>query len=152
MEKVNYEPIDDKVLIKPKDPETISAGGVYIPDGSQPEATSGTVVAVGPGPRMGAKTELSGDVRWPMKCKVGDTVFYPKFGAHKLEYDGEEFVILQEGDIFLRVPHTAPSVCKEAIKEIMAETQPLSETLHGSKVLGAFEKSIDDENLTSSNG
>jgi len=121
MEKFNLEPIDDKVVIKPIDPETVSAGGVYIPEGSQPEATSGTVVAVGPGPRLMGK-----DDRYPMECKVGDVVYYPKFGAHKLEYENEEYVVIKEGDLFCRAKKE-PEISKEAIQEVLKETKPLSE-------------------------
>lgn len=122
MEKVNLEPIDDKIIIKPIDPETVSAGGVFLPEGSQPEATSGVVVAIGPGPRMMGKEE-----RYPMECAVGDLVYYPKFGAHKLEHDGEEYVVIKEGDLFCREPKKDPEVSKEAIKEALADTKPISD-------------------------
>ena len=126
MEKFDLEPIDDKVVIKPKDPDTISAGGVFIPEGSQPEAICGTVVSVGPGAhRFGAVT---GNERYGMKCKKGDLVYYPKFGAHKLEFEGEEFVVIKEGDLFLRIPYDdTPVPNKEAIKEVLSKIKPLSE-------------------------
>jgi len=123
MEQINLEPIDDRIIIKPQNPDTISSGGIYIPEGSQPEATSGIVVSVGPGAHLFGG---QGDERYQMKCVVGDLVYYPKFGAHKLEFEGEEYVTIKEGDLFCRTI-LVPEIKKEAIKEVLAETKPLSD-------------------------
>lgn len=96
MNKLNLVPVDDKIIIKPLDPESISSGGVYLPEGAQPEATSGTVVAVGPGLKNMAAGATE---RWTMFCEVGDIVYYPKFGAHKFELDDIEYVVIREVDL-----------------------------------------------------
>jgi len=34
-----------------------------------------------------------------MQTKPGDIVVYPKFGAKKLEYKGEDYLIIKENEI-----------------------------------------------------
>ncbi|MDP3352432.1 MAG: co-chaperone GroES, partial [Flavobacteriaceae bacterium] len=49
----------------------------------------GTVVAVG----NGTKDE-------PMTVKVGDTVLYGKYAGTELKFEGEDFLIMKESDIY----------------------------------------------------
>ena len=56
-------PLGTRVVIEPKEAETMTAGGLYIPDNAKEKPQQGAVVAVGPG----AKDE-------PMELKVGDVV------------------------------------------------------------------------------
>jgi hypothetical protein len=39
-----------------------------------------------------------------MQCKKGDTVYYPKFGAHALELEDEDYVVMREADLFAIIP------------------------------------------------
>ena len=41
-------PLADRVLIEPKEAETKTAGGIYIPDTAKEKPQQGTVVAAGP--------------------------------------------------------------------------------------------------------
>jgi len=139
MKNFKLEPYDDKVVIKPHDRETISKGGVYIPEGSQPEATFGEVVAVGPGLRNMFNVED----RASMRTKVGDKVFYPKFGAHKLEHDGEDYVVIKEGDLFVREEKKefqASDVNKEEVNKVLEETEPFETS-------DVLQQTLEDEEL-----
>jgi chaperonin GroES len=50
-------PLQDRVLIRRAEPETKSAGGIFIPDSVQEKPVEGEIVAVGPAPA--AKTAHS---------------------------------------------------------------------------------------------
>ena len=63
-------PLADRVLIEPKEAETRTASGLYIPDTAKEKPQQGTVIAAGPG----KKDE-------PMEVKVGDTVLYGKYSG-----------------------------------------------------------------------
>ena len=52
------------------------------------------VVAVGPG-----KLTKSGDST-SMNVSVGDTVIFGQYGGNEIKLNGEEYLILSEGDIF----------------------------------------------------
>lgn len=66
--KVEYIPLNDRVLIEPIDVENFSAGGVLIAGGSE-DVLHGKVLAVGKG-------RLTPIGRMTMDMKVGDTVIY----------------------------------------------------------------------------
>ena len=58
-------PLADRVVLEPKEAETKTAAGLYIPDTAKEKPQQGKVVACGPG----KKDE-------PMGVKVGDEVLY----------------------------------------------------------------------------
>jgi|TARA_R100001015_G_C4630814_1_gene192776 chaperonin GroES len=91
--KVMFNPIGEKIIVKSLSSNEQTEGGVILPDIAQEDSTRGVVVAVGPGAVM-----IDGS-RCDMQTKVGDIVVYPKFGAKKLEYKGDEYLILKEIDI-----------------------------------------------------
>lgn len=97
MAKLNLRPLDDRVVVKPEEAETTTAGGIVLPDSAQEKPQRGKIVAVGPGKLMdsGARGELS--------VTVGDTVIYGKYGGSNIEVDGQEMKILRESDILAKV-------------------------------------------------
>ena len=123
MKKLDLLSIDDKLIIRPQDPDTISSGGVYLPDGAQPEAIFGEVVAVGPGLK-----DITGGGHWEMMCQVGDIVYYPKFGAHKFEIENEEYVVIREVDLLAIKKTDTTKVDKDAVKQALSDTVPLSDS------------------------
>ncbi len=97
MAKLNLRPLDDRVVVKPEDPETTTAGGIVLPDSAQEKPQRGKIVAVGPGKLMDS------GVRGELSVTVGDTVIYGKYGGSNIEVDGQEMKILRESDILAKV-------------------------------------------------
>ncbi len=81
-------PLADRVLVEPKEAETKTASGLYIPDTAKEKPLEGTVVAAGPG----KKDE-------PMEVKVGDIVLYGKYAGTEISYDGKKYLIMSQSDI-----------------------------------------------------
>ena len=89
-------PLADRVVVKPIERETVSKGGIVLPDTAKEKPQEGKVVAVGEG-------RLSDDgKRLPMDVKVGDIVIYAKYGGTEIKIDSEELVILRESDILAK--------------------------------------------------
>ena len=88
-----FEPIADKIIIKETNAEGVTDGGVIMPDTSQEATMIAEVISVGPGAIM-----IDGSY-CKMQTKPGDIVVYPKFGAKKLEYKGDEYLIIKENEI-----------------------------------------------------
>lgn len=87
-------PLHDRVVVRRKEEEQTSAGGIVLPGSAKEKPNQGEVVAVGSG-----RVLDNGDVR-PVDLKVGDIVVFGKYaGSDTIEIDGEELVILSEGDI-----------------------------------------------------
>ncbi|BDI31288.1 10 kDa chaperonin 1 [Capsulimonas corticalis] len=91
---VNFRPLSDKVLVKPSDAETQTAGGIFIPDSAKQKPQEGEVIAVGPG------RVLDDGSRSTLTVQVGDKVIYSKYGGTELKLDGAEYVILDEDQIY----------------------------------------------------
>jgi chaperonin GroES len=86
-------PLQDRVLIRRVEPETKTAGGIFIPDNVQEKPMEGEVVAVGPGARG-----EDGKLR-PMELKPGDRVLFGKWSGTEVKLVGEELMIMKESDI-----------------------------------------------------
>ena len=85
---MNIKPLADRVLIEPKEAETKTAGGLFIPDTAKEKPQQGVVVAVG----NGKKDE-------PMELKTGDTVLYGKYAGTEIRVDGKDYLIMRQSDV-----------------------------------------------------
>ena len=81
-------PLADRVVIEPKEAETKTASGIFIPDTAKEKPQQGTIVAAGPG----KKDE-------PMEVKVGDEVLYGKYAGTEVTVDGKKYLIVKQPDI-----------------------------------------------------
>ena len=90
---MNVKPLQNRVLVCRDEEETVSAGGIYIPDNATEKPLQGTVVAVGPG------KQLENGVVIPMEVSVGDTVLFGMHAGSDVKVDGEELLVMSEDDI-----------------------------------------------------
>lgn len=90
---MSLRPLHDRVLVKPLESDTKTAGGIIIPDTAQEKPQEGKVIAVGPG-RRGEDGSLT-----PMDVKKGDRVLYGKWSGTEIKVDGEDLMIMNESDI-----------------------------------------------------
>lgn len=81
-------PLADRVLVEPKEAETKTASGLYIPDTAKEKPQEGKVIASGPG----KKDE-------PMEVKVGDEVIYGKYAGTEVTVEGKKYLIVKQSDI-----------------------------------------------------
>jgi chaperonin GroES len=93
---VNFEPLADRVIVKPSPKEEVSKGGIVLPDTAKEKPQEGEIVAVGPG-----RVTEDGK-RIAMEVKVGDTVLYAKYAGTELKYDDEEYLVMRESDILAK--------------------------------------------------
>ena len=87
-------PLHDNVLVKRTEEEETSSGGIILSGSAKEKPSQGEVVAVGPG-----KLTKSGDST-KMNVSVGDTVIFGQYGGNEIKLNGEEYLIISEGDIF----------------------------------------------------
>ncbi|MCK5070715.1 MAG: co-chaperone GroES [Desulfocapsa sp.] len=86
-------PLNDRLLVKRLEEETMTAGGIIIPDSAKEKPAEGEVVAVGPG-----KVADNGE-RVALQVKDGDMVLFSKYGGTDVKIDGEDYLIMREDDI-----------------------------------------------------
>jgi len=91
---MKIKPLADRVIIKPAAAEERTKGGIILPDTAKEKPVVGEVVAIGPG-------KVSDDgKKVPMEVKVGDKVLYGKYSGTEVTYEGDEYLIMREADIF----------------------------------------------------
>lgn len=87
-------PLHDRLIIKRKEVESKSAGGIVLTGSAAGKSTRGEVLAVGNG-----RILENGQVQ-PLDVKVGDIVIFNEgYGVKTEKIDNEEVLILSEGDI-----------------------------------------------------
>lgn len=86
-------PLGDRVVVKPVEAESVSAGGIFLPDSAKERPQQAIVIAVGPGKTLDNGTTVAVEV------KEGDKVVYSKYGGTEIKVGGEEVVILRQDDI-----------------------------------------------------
>ncbi len=85
---MNVRPLADRVLVEPKEAETKTASGLYIPDTAKEKPQEGKILAVG----SGKKDE-------PMELKAGDIVLYGKYAGTEINVDGKSYMIMRQSDV-----------------------------------------------------
>jgi len=90
---LKLKPLEDRVVVEPKEAEDKTASGIILPDTAQEKPQEATVVAMGPG-----KASDSGSIV-KMTVKVGDKVLYGKYSGSEVTVDGKEYLIMRESDI-----------------------------------------------------
>ena len=91
------EPLGDRVVIKPTPQEEVSKGGIVLPDTAKEKPQEGKIIAVGPGRLTEEGKRIAMDV------KKGDKVIYSKYAGTEFKLDGEELIIMREGDILAKM-------------------------------------------------
>ena len=86
-------PLHDRVVVKRKEEERTSPGGIVIPDSATEKPIKGEVVAVGNG-----KITESGEVR-PLDLKAGDQILFGKYSGTEVKVEGEELLVMREDDV-----------------------------------------------------
>lgn len=90
---MNIRPLHDRVVVKRKEEERTTPGGIVIPDTAAEKPIRGEVIAVGEG-----KVLDNGQVR-ALDVKVGDEVLFGKFAGTEVRIAEEKFLIMREDDI-----------------------------------------------------
>jgi len=78
-------PINDRVVIKPQEVESVSKGGILIPETVKEKPLRGTVVAIGASVNQ---------------LKEGQTVLYGKYAGQEMQHEGQALVIMRVDDVF----------------------------------------------------
>ena len=94
MADYKIKPLGDRVIVKPKEAEETTKGGIILPDTAKEKPVEGTIVAVGEG-----KTTEDGKLI-KLTVKVGDAILYGKYSGTEVKIDGDEYLIMRESDVY----------------------------------------------------
>lgn len=83
---MNIKPLKDRVLIKPKETEQKTEGGIYLPDTAKDDKVhEGEVIAVGESKEV--------------QLKVGQKVLFEGFSGTELKMGGTKYLLLDVKDV-----------------------------------------------------
>ena len=88
-------PLHDRVVVRRKEEEQKTAGGILLPGSAKEKPNQGEVVAVGAG-----KLLDNGEIR-ALDVKVGDKIVFGRYADSNTIKDGdEELIIMSESEIY----------------------------------------------------
>lgn len=90
---MTVQPLYDRILVKRKDPEDKSRGGLFLPSVAQEKSNFAIVVAIG-----GGRVDDTGK-RHPVRVEPGMTVLLSKWSGDEIEVDGEKHLFIREQDV-----------------------------------------------------
>ena len=90
---MSFTPLHDRVLVRRIEGDAKTSGGLIIPDTAKEKPQEGEIVAVGAGAR-----DEDGE-RIAMDVKAGDRILFGKWSGTEIKLDGEDLMIMKEGDI-----------------------------------------------------
>jgi len=90
---MNVKALFNAVIVKQIEQDESTYGTIVVPDMGKEKNLRGEVMSVGPGyySAMGNFIETT--------VKVGDEVLLPSMGATKMDYNGEEYLMIEENKI-----------------------------------------------------
>lgn len=87
-------PLEDHVIVEKNEADSITKGGIHLPDTAKQETNYGKVLKVGPG-----KYDLNGN-KIPMDHVLeGYKVYFSKYSGSQIEKDGKVLTVLRYADI-----------------------------------------------------
>ena len=90
---MTLKPLADRVVVTMVEAEETTKSGIILTASAKEKPQIAQVVAVGPG-----EIGEDGKVK-PMSVKVGDKVITSKYSGTEIKLDGEEYIIVRQGDI-----------------------------------------------------
>jgi chaperonin GroES len=86
-------PIGDKVLVKRLEAESVTKGGIVLPDAAKEKPKEGRVIALGEG-----RLDKEGK-RVSFQVKKKDRILFSSYAGTEVTQDGEEYLVMSEDDI-----------------------------------------------------
>jgi chaperonin GroES len=96
---MSVRPLEDRVVIKPIEPEKKTESGIYLPESAKEKPIQGKVVAVGPGKL------LDNGERVKPAVKKGDTVVFGKYAGTEIEIKNVKHMIMRESELLGLIEH-----------------------------------------------
>ncbi len=89
---MKLKPLSDRVVIKMVEAEETTASGIILAGSAKEKPQVAEVLAVGPGGVVDGKEVV-------IQVKPGDKVITSKYSGTEVKIDGEELIVVRQGDI-----------------------------------------------------
>jgi chaperonin GroES len=86
-------PLGEKVVVKRLDAESVTSGGIVLPDAAKEKPCQGRVLSVGDG------RSLPNGTNAPHQVSEGDRIVFNRYAGAEIVINGEELLIMSEDEI-----------------------------------------------------
>jgi chaperonin GroES len=90
---MNIRPLADRVIVQRVEAESVTTGGIVLPDSAKEKPQRGKVISVGKG------KVLDDGGRSKMQVKKGDAVLFTSYAGTEVKIKGQDYLIMNESDI-----------------------------------------------------
>jgi chaperonin GroES len=90
---LKLQPLGDRVVVEREESESVTAGGIVLPDTAKDKPARGKIISVGDG-RL-----LKNGNRIPLQVKPGDRVLFSSYAGDTFKLGTQELVLMHEEDI-----------------------------------------------------
>lgn len=91
--KTRLVPLGDRVVVQREEAESMTSGGIVLPDTARDKPQKGSVIAIGDGHTKDDGTKV------PLTVKEGDRVLFSSYAGEEINLSDEEYLLLRESDI-----------------------------------------------------
>lgn len=85
---IQLQPIKDRLLVEPLNPEQKTSTGLVLPPGAQKQKDQGIVLAVG--------EEIE-------HIKAGDKIVYAQYSGEEFEFEKKKYLFLRIEDVYAKI-------------------------------------------------
>lgn len=96
-QKVEIEPVGDRILVKPEPEEETMKGGIVIPSTAQEKPQIGVILEMGPTVNQTALATVAPGRTGQLE--KGQRVLYGKYAGTEITVENEDFLILRGEDV-----------------------------------------------------
>jgi chaperonin GroES len=90
---IKLQPLGDRVVVERAESESITAGGIVLPDSAKDKPARGKIIAIGDG-RL-----LKDGTRAALQVKVGNRVLFSSYAGDTFKLGDRELLLMREEDI-----------------------------------------------------
>lgn len=92
-QEIKIQPLGDRLVVARDEAQTVSSGGIYLPETAKNKPSRGIVICAGNGRAMkdGTRAEL--------QVKAGDHVLFLSYAGEEFKLDGKDYLLLREEDV-----------------------------------------------------
>ncbi|MBN2579831.1 MAG: co-chaperone GroES [Pirellulales bacterium] len=90
---LKLQPLGDRLVVERDESESVTAGGIVLPDSAKDKPARGKILAVGDG-RL-----LKSGKRIPLQVQVGDRVLFSSYAGDTFKLGDQELVLMHEEDV-----------------------------------------------------
>lgn len=91
--EIKLQPLGDRVVVERDESETVTSGGILLPDTAKDKPTRGKIISIGDG-----RLQKNGQ-RVPLQVKVGDRVLFSAYAGDNFKLGDRDLLLMREEDV-----------------------------------------------------